>query len=74
MASRWLSYIQCLSLGIYFLSLPAGAATVAGSRGLSAPSDDTSLTMIDFLSLELIVLVAVVLLALVVIARSSKAP
>jgi hypothetical protein len=30
--------------------------------------------MIDFLSLELIVLVAVVLLALVVIARSSKAP
>jgi hypothetical protein len=74
MESRWLSSIQYLYLGMYFLSLPAGAATVVDTRGPSAQSDDTSIAMIDFLSLELIVLVAVVLLALVVIARSGKAP
>jgi hypothetical protein len=40
---------------------------VSAKRG--APTD-----MTDFLSLELVVLVGVVLLALVVIARSGKAP
>jgi len=74
MASRWLHSIQHLFLGVYFLSLPAGAAAVADTRAPSAHSDSASIGITDFLSLELVVLVGVVLLALVVIARSGKAP
>ena len=74
MASRWLYAIQHLFAGVYFLSLPAGAAAVADTRSPSAQSDGASIDITDFLSLELVVLVGVVLLALVVIARSGKAP
>jgi hypothetical protein len=74
MASRWLYSIQYLFLGVCFLPLPTGAAAVADTRSSSAQSDGASAGIIDFLSLELIVLVGVVLLALVVIARSGKAP
>jgi hypothetical protein len=75
MASRWLHSIQSLFFGVYFLSLPAGAAAVADTRAPpSAHSDGASIGITDFLSLELVVLVGVVLLALVVIARSGKAP
>jgi len=74
MASRWLYSIQQLFLCVYFLSLPAGAATVADTRASSSHSDGASIGITDFLSLELVILVGVVLLALVVIARSGKAP
>jgi len=74
MDSRWLCSIQYLFVGVCLLSLPAAAAKVADSRAPSAQSNGASAGMTDFLSLELVVLIGVVLLALVVIARSGKAP
>ena len=74
MASRWLHVIQHLFLSVCFLPFPAAAAIVADTRTPSAQSAGPSADMTDFLSLELVVLVGVVLLALVVIARSGKAP
>ena len=47
---------------------------MADTRAPSAHSDGASIGLTDFLSVELVVLVGVVLLALVVIARSGKAP
>ena len=73
MVSRWLCAVQMLFLGASFFSLPAAATAVADTRMPSARSDGASAVMTDFLSLELVVLVGVVLLALVLIARSGKA-
>jgi len=57
-----------------FLSLPAGATAVADTKAPPAQSNSASAGIIDFLSLELVVLVGIVVLALVLIARSGKAP
>ena len=74
MASGWLCTIQYLFIGVCLLPLPAGAATVAASIVPSAESHGVSAGMTDFPSLELVLLIGIVLLALVVIARSGNAP
>lgn len=73
MATRWRYFIQHLFLAVYSVSIPA-AATGTDTRAPSAQQSGASTDMTDFLSLELVVLVGVVMLALVVIARSGKAP
>jgi len=50
------------------------AATIADTRAPSAQRNGAPTGMTNFLSIELVVLIGVVLLALVVIARSGKAP
>lgn len=72
--TTWLYFIQRLFLSLYFVSLPAETAAVADTRVPSAQNIGASADMTDFLSVELVILVGVVLLALVVIARSGKAP
>lgn len=76
MAARWLCSIQYLLIGVCFCSLPAAAATVADTRAppVKGHAASAGMGVIDFLSLELVVLIGVVLFALVVIARSGKAP
>ena len=74
MVSHCVYFIQYLFLGLYFVSLPAEAAAVTDARTASAQDNGAPASMTDFLSVELLVLVGVVLLALVVIARSGRAP
>jgi hypothetical protein len=74
MVSGWRCAIQILFPGTSFFSLAAAATAVADTGTPLARSDGASAVMTDFLSLELVVLVGVVLLALVLIARSGKAP
>ena len=76
MSPSWRHFIQRLLLSLVLVSFPLVAAPVADPATQFAPNSANvgAADMTEFPSLELVVLVGVVLLALVVIARSGKAP
>ena len=74
MSTSWRHVIQFLLLSLYLVSFPIGAVPVDSTGARFTHSVAASADMTEFPSLELVVLVGVVLLALVVIARSGRAP
>jgi len=72
MKSRMRSTVRCLVYAMSVISLSVGAADVAKSVS-KARADEGAGPLTGFLTLESIMLVSVVLLALVVIARKRKA-
>ncbi len=70
----WPRAIRRLFSGVCCLSLPSAMATAADSGVRSSQHGDTFTEQVDFMSVELVVLVGVVLLALVVIARTGRRP
>jgi hypothetical protein len=73
MKLRMLSAVRRLVVALSIMSSSVGVADVA-SNASTARVDNSSSPLTDFLTLESILLVGVVLLALVVIARKRKVP
>ena len=72
MKFRLLSAVRFLVAALSALSMSVGVADVASSVSTASADDSTSFFLTDFLTLEWILPVGIVVLALVIIARKRK--
>jgi len=72
--SPLLHIIRSLIHALATVSVPAGAKAATLTGAATRPVDDMAFRLIDYFTLELVLLGGLILLAFVLIARRSKAP